>query len=143
MSVPFNSILIASRLPLALFSSSTRLLCTLLSVFAIALTPNGHWWTWAIYGLGIRSYIAPVASPNATETGAVEFAFVGVVLRYFVPQWRPSDLVLGTATNYNSGLTVLGSVTLKALLSLLIMNVLILTTSIPALHALVALRTPC
>jgi len=29
----------------------TRLLCTLLFVFAIVLTPNGHWWTWGIYGL--------------------------------------------------------------------------------------------
>jgi cobalt/nickel transport system permease protein len=35
----------------------TRILCTLLLVFAIALTPNGHWWTWAIYGLAVASVL--------------------------------------------------------------------------------------
>ena len=27
----------------------TRLLCIFLLVFAIALTPMGRWWTWALY----------------------------------------------------------------------------------------------
>jgi len=51
-------------------------------VFAIALTPNGHWWTWAIYGLGVLELYRPVASPSPTllKRVAVEFAFVGVVL---------------------------------------------------------------
>ncbi|WP_239651781.1 CbiQ family ECF transporter T component [Neosynechococcus sphagnicola] len=42
-----------------------------------------------------------------------------------------------------TGLVVLGSVTLKALLSLLILNILMLTTSVPALlQALVVLKMP-
>jgi len=112
MSVPFNSILIASRLPLALFSSSYP--ATVYITKRVCYCSDAQW---TLVDLGnlrircIRSYIAQSRHPaNATETG-VEFAFVGVVYWYFVPQWRPSDLVLGTATNYNSGLTVLGSVT--------------------------------
>jgi cobalt/nickel transport system permease protein len=31
----------------------TQVLVTLLLVFATALTPNGSWGTWAIYGLGL------------------------------------------------------------------------------------------
>jgi len=69
MSVPFNSILIADY-PWHSLAPRTRLLCTLLSVFAIALTPNGHWWTWAIYGLGVLElYRSSRVTPNATETG--------------------------------------------------------------------------
>jgi cobalt/nickel transport system permease protein len=124
----------------------TRLLCTLLSVFAIALTPNGHWWTWAIYGLGVLGVISlsRVTLPTLLKRVAVEFAFVGVVLLGTL--FRTGGKVLwswGPLQITTVGLTVLGSVTLKALLSLLMVNVLILTTAIPALlHALVALRTP-
>lgn len=124
----------------------TRVLCTLLSVFAIALTPNGHWWTWAIYGLGVLAVISlsRVTLPALLKRVAVEFAFVGVVLLGTL--FRSGGKVLwswGPLQITSVGLTVLGSVTLKALLSLLMVNVLTLTTSIPALlHALVALRTP-
>lgn len=124
----------------------TRLLCMLLSVFAIALTPNGHWWTWAIYGSGVLTVIvlSRVTLLALLKRVAVEFAFVGVVLLGTLFRsggdeiWSWGPLQITTV-----GLTVLGSVTFKTLLSLLMVNVLILTTSIPALlHALVELRTP-
>src|SRR4028118_603190 len=124
----------------------TRLLCALLIVFAIALTPNGHWWTWAIYGLALLGLIllSRVTLPVLLKRVAVESVFIVVVLLGSVFQgsgrvlWAWGPLKITTV-----GLTMLGSVTLKALLSLLILNVLTLTTSIPALlNALLILRTP-
>lgn len=124
----------------------TRLLCILLIVFAIALTPNGRWWTWAIYGLGVLGVIllSRVTLPVLLKRVIVEFAFVGVVLLGTL--FREGGEVLwswGVLRITTVGLTVLGSVTLKALLSLLMLNVLTLTTSISALlNALVVLRVP-
>lgn len=124
----------------------SRLLCTLLIVFAIGLTPNGRWLTWAVYGLGVLSLIllSRVTLPVLLKRIAVEFAFISVVLLGTL--FRDGGEVLwswGSLKITTVGLTVLGSVTLKALLSLLMLNVLTLTTSIPALlNALVALRTP-
>jgi len=124
----------------------TRLLCAMLSVCAIALTPNGHWWTWAIYGLGLVSLmlLARVSLLALLKRVAIEFAFISAVLLGTLFQsggevlWSWGWLQITT-----EGLTVLGSVALKALLSLLMLNVLILTTSVPALlHALTVLRTP-
>lgn len=124
----------------------TRVLCVVLSVFAIALTPNGHWWTWAIYALAILSVIllSQVTLPVLLKRLAVEFSFIVVVLLGTLFQgggevlwtWGPFQIT-------TVGLTVLGSVTLKALLSLLMLNLLTLTTSVPALlHALLELRMP-
>ena len=124
----------------------TRLLCTLLIVFAIALTPNGRWWTWAIYGLGVLSIVllSRVTLSVLLKRLIVEFSFVGVVLLGTL--FRGGGEVLwswGWLRITTVGLTVLGSVTLKALLSLLMLNVLTLTNAIPALlNALVALRVP-
>lgn len=124
----------------------TRLLCTLLGVFAIALTPNGRWLTWAVYGLSVLGVIllSRVTLPVLLKRVAVEFAFIGTVLLGTL--FRSGGEVIwswGLLRITTEGLTVLGSVTLKALLSLLMVNVLTLTTSIPALlNALVALRTP-
>jgi cobalt/nickel transport system permease protein len=124
----------------------TRVLCTLLAVFAIALTPDGRWWTWAIYGLGVLGVIglSRVTLPVLLKRIAVEFAFIAVILLGTLFQgggevvWAWGPLKITT-----EGLTVLGSVTIKALFSLLMLNVLTLTTSIPALlNALVALRVP-
>lgn len=124
----------------------TRLLCALLIVFAIVLTPNGHWWTWAIYGLALLALVllSRVTLPVLLKRVAVESVFIFVVVLgtlfreggRVIWAWGPLQI---TAV----GLTILGSVILKALLSLLILNVLTLTTSVPALlNALVVLRTP-
>jgi cobalt/nickel transport system permease protein len=124
----------------------TRVLCVLLFVFATALTPNGRWQTWAVYavGLAIALCLSRVTLSVLVQRVSVEFAFIGVVLLGTVFRgggevlWRWGWLQITTV-----GLTILGSVSLKALLSLLTLNMLVLTTSIPALlHALVALRTP-
>jgi cobalt/nickel transport system permease protein len=124
----------------------TRLLCTLLFVFAITLTPNGHWLTWGIYGLTLLSLIllSKVTLTVLLKRVAVESAFIFVVLLGTL--FREGGRVIwawGPLKITTVGLTILGSVTLKALLSLLILNLLTLTTSIPALlNALLILRTP-
>jgi len=124
----------------------TRLLCTLLMVFAIALTPNGRWLTWGIYGIAVLCLIliSKVTLPVLFKRIAVEFAFVAVVLLGTLFR-DGGDIVWswGWLKITNEGLTVLGSVSLKALLSLLMLNLLTITTSIPALlNALIALKTP-
>ncbi|MBR8840303.1 MAG: cobalt ECF transporter T component CbiQ [Stigonema ocellatum SAG 48.90 = DSM 106950] len=124
----------------------TRILCTLLFVFAVVLTSDGHWWTWAIYGLALVSLLllTRVTLPILLKRCAVEFTFIGVVLLGTL--FRGGGEVLwswGPLQITTVGLTVLGSVTLKSLLSLLILNFLTLTTSVTALlYALVELRTP-
>lgn len=127
-------------------SPRSRVLCIVLLVFAIALTPNGRWWTWAIYAGAIATIvtISRVKLEVLLKRVAVEFVFIGVVI--FGTLFRGGGQVLwqwGWLQITTDGLTILGSVALKALLSLTVLNVLILTTSIPALlHALVALRMP-
>jgi cobalt/nickel transport system permease protein len=124
----------------------TRLLCTLLLVFASALTPNGRWLTWAVYAVGVLGVIllSRVTLLVLLRRIAVEFAFIGVVILGTL--FRDGGTVLwswGPLKITTVGLTILGSVAIKALISLLILNVLTLTTSIPALlNALVALRMP-
>lgn len=124
----------------------TRLLCTLVIVFAIVLTPNGRWWTWAIYGLALLCLVlfSRVTLLVLLKRVAVESVFISVVLLGTL--FREGGRVLwawGPLKITTVGLTILGSVTLKALLSLLVLNVLTLTTSIPALlNALLILRTP-
>jgi cobalt/nickel transport system permease protein len=124
----------------------TRLLCTLLIVFAIALTPNGHWLTWAVYGLAILGliWLSRVTLPVLLKRIAVESAFIFVVVLGTLFQGGGKVLwTWGLLQITTVGLTVLGSVTLKAMLSLLMLNILTLTTSIPALlNALLILRTP-
>ena len=124
----------------------TRVLCTLLLLFAIALTPNGRWYTWAIYAIGV-SAIVLISRATLTvlfKRVAVESVFISVVLLGTLFRgggdvlWRWGWLQITT-----EGLWVLGSVTTKALLSLLLANVLVLTTSVPdLLHALTVLRMP-
>ncbi|MBD2099417.1 cobalt ECF transporter T component CbiQ [Leptolyngbya sp. FACHB-261] len=134
------------RAPWQSLAPRTRLLCALLMVFAIALTPNGRWWTWAIYGLGLIGMIlsSRITLPVLLRRVAMESVFVSVLLLSTL--FREGGDVIwqwGWLQITTEGLEVLGSVTLKALLSLLTLNLLILTTSVPALlHALVSLRTP-
>jgi cobalt/nickel transport system permease protein len=124
----------------------TRLLCVLAGVFAIALTPNGRWLTWGVYALGILLLICLARIPSIAliRRVSIEFAFasaavLGTLFRSDgATLWRWGILRVTTG-----GLTVLGSVSLKMLLSLLLLNTLIATTSIPSLlNALVALRVP-
>jgi cobalt/nickel transport system permease protein len=124
----------------------TRVLCTFLLVFAIALTPNGHWETWAVYGLGVVAIalLSRITLAVLLQRVAVELVFVGVVVMGTL--FRGGGDVLwqwGWLQITTEGLVVLGSVSIKALLSLTLLNILIQTTSIPALlHALIALRMP-
>lgn len=124
----------------------TRILCAVLMVFAIVLTPNGRWLTWAIYGLAIVHLllISKITLSVLLKRLAVEFVFIGAVLLGTL--FHGGGEVLwswGIFKITTGGLTVLGSVSLKALLSLLMMNLLTLTTSVPALlNGLLELRTP-
>jgi cobalt/nickel transport system permease protein len=123
-----------------------RLICSLLFVFATALTPNGHWWTWIIYGSGLAVLLAltQITLSVLLKRVAIESSFLVVVLLGAL--FRSDGIVLwhwGWLRITDVGLTVLGSVTLKAVLCLIMLNLLVLTTAIPALlHALVALRMP-
>jgi cobalt/nickel transport system permease protein len=124
----------------------TRLLCTLMLVFAIALTANGRWATWAMYalGVGVLALLSRVTLSVLVKRVAVELIFLSTVLlgTLFHGEgtvlWQWGWLQVTTA-----GLTVLGSVTLKAFLSLWTLNILILTTPVSALlSGLVALKMP-
>ena len=124
----------------------TRLLCALLFVFAVVLTPNGHWQTWAVYGIGLLSLIliARLTITELLKRLAVEFAFVGVVLVGTL--FREGGQVIwswGILKITTVGLTILASVSIKAMLSLTMLNLLTLTTSVPALlHGMKELRIP-
>lgn len=124
----------------------TRLLCTIVLVFAVALTPNGQWGTWALYGAIVAGVIilSQVPLRPLLTRVAVEALFVGAVLLGTL--FRDGGTVVwswGILRITTEGLMVLGSVGLKMLLSLLALNLLTLTTSIAdLLEALVVLRTP-
>lgn len=132
--------------PWHLLAPRTRVLCALLFVFATALTPNGRWWTWAVYGSGLVVLIllSRVTLPVLLRRVVIESTFIGVVVLGTL--FRAGGTVLwqwGWLQITTEGLMVLGSVSLKAVLSLLMLNLLILTSSIPALlHALMALKMP-
>lgn len=124
----------------------TRMLCAIILVFAIALTPNGRWGTWGIYSAIIAGVMVLSRVPwrILLTRVAVELVFVGAVLLGTL--FRDGGTVVwswGILRITTEGLMVLGSVGLKMLLSLLALNILTLTTSISdLLEALVALRTP-
>ncbi|NEQ24872.1 MAG: cobalt ECF transporter T component CbiQ, partial [Microcoleus sp. SIO2G3] len=85
-----------------------------------------------------------ITLPVLLRRVAVESAFVGVVV--IGTLFHEGGAVLfqfGWLRITSEGLTVLGSVSWKSLLSLLMMNLLVLTTSIPALlHGMTALKMP-
>lgn len=124
----------------------TRVLCVILSVFAISFTPNGQWWTWATYAIGILGllWLSQVTWLVLFQRLVVESAFISVVLLGTL--FREGGQVLwqwGWCKITTTGLTILGSVTVKAVLCLILLNVLTLTTSIPLLlNALVSLKVP-
>ncbi len=124
----------------------TRVLCAVLLVLAIAFTPNAHWWTWATYGAALLCLIiiSQITWLVLLKRVAVEFAFIGTILLGTLFQsggeiiWQWGRLQITSM-----GLMVLGSVTIKATLCLLVLNLLTLTTSIPALlQSLVQLHVP-
>lgn len=124
----------------------TRLVCALGFVFATALTPTGAWITWGIYGLGLGLLIliSQVTLGALVKRVALEASFVGVVLLGTL--FHGGGTVLwqwGFFTITSQGLIILGSVSLKALLSLIMLNILTLTTSVSdLLQGLAWLRTP-
>ncbi len=124
----------------------SRVLCAFIGVFAIALTPNGQWKTWGVYGVGVLFIIliSRVSWLSLLSRVIIEFAFVGVVLLGTL--FRPEGEVIwswGMLQITTIGVMVLGSVTTKVILSLLMLNTLIMTTEIPALfQALLALKMP-
>jgi cobalt/nickel transport system permease protein len=124
----------------------TRLLVSLLLVIAIALTPNAQWLTWALYGVTIVWLVLMSQIPfgllcrrMAVESTFISLALLGAIFReggQVLWQWGWLKLT-------SSGLIILGSVTCKAFLSLLVLNMLTLSTPIPALlHGLKLLRIP-
>lgn len=124
----------------------TRVLWTLLLIFATSLTPNGQWLTWLVYGLavGMVAIVSQVTLWDLLKRVVVEFLFVGLVL--FGTLFRAGGETVwqwGFLQITTEGLTVLGSVSLKMVLSLTMLNILILTTSVSnLLNALLALRVP-
>ncbi|GBF80293.1 cobalt ECF transporter T component CbiQ [Aphanothece sacrum] len=132
--------------PWHILASQTRLLCTLISVFAIALTPNGKWLSWIIYGIGllILILISRVSFRQLLSKVMIEFAFVGVVLLGTLFR-REGEVILswGIIQITTTGVMILGSVTIKVILSLFALNILIITTSIPQIfQGLLILKIP-
>lgn len=127
-------------------TAQTRLLVVLIMLLGIVLTPNGGWYTWLVYAIAILGLIqlTRVKIRILLHRVAVESVFLGVVL--FGTLFRGGGEVLwrwGWLQVSREGLVILGSVFTKAFLSLIIMNLLTMTTSIPdLLNALLTLRTP-
>ncbi|PZV12160.1 MAG: cobalt ECF transporter T component CbiQ [Pseudanabaena sp.] len=125
---------------------NTRLICIFLLVFAIALTAMGKWWTWTLYGavsLPIL-YWSQVDLRLLGKRMAIELAFISVILLGTL--FRGGGQILwqwGWLQITTNGLVILGSVSVKAFLSLLLLNILTLSTSVPLLlQALVTLKVP-
>jgi cobalt/nickel transport system permease protein len=123
-----------------------RVICIFSLVFAIALTPNGKWWAWTIYAIAalVVLLLSRVSLKNLIKRMAIEFAFASVMLLGTL--FRGGGQILwqwGWLQISEYGLIVLGSVTIKVFLSLLLLNILTLSTSIPLLlQALVILKMP-
>jgi cobalt/nickel transport system permease protein len=123
-----------------------RLICTLLFVFTTSFTPNGHYRTWAVYALGLALMItlSQITFSVLIQRVAIESVFMGVVLLGTL--FREGGDILwqwGWLQVTTEGITVLASVAIKALLSLLILNLLIMTTAIAdLLNALIFLKMP-
>ncbi|OLP15875.1 cobalt ECF transporter T component CbiQ [Leptolyngbya sp. 'hensonii'] len=123
-----------------------RILCTLQMLFAIVLTPYGHWWTWAFYALPLLGLVlfSRITLSVLLRRMAIEFSFISTILLGTL--FRGGGDVLwswGPLTITTLGLTILGSVSCKTVLSLWTLNILTLTTSVSSLlQAMVALRTP-
>jgi cobalt/nickel transport system permease protein len=106
----------------------------------------GRWWTWAVYGVTVLPilYWSKVSLGILAKRMAIELAFISVILLGTL--FRGGGQILwqwGWLQITTNGLVILGSVSIKAFLSLLLLNILTLSTSIPLLlQALVTLKMP-
>lgn len=121
-------------------SPPARIICALMMVVAIAVTPNAQWFTWLTYAVAIiiticmsRVKYSVLAKRIAIESIFVITALLGNLFHHgendgggIIWQWGIFQI---TATS----LTILGSVLCKLYLSLLVMNLLTLTIPIPIL----------
>lgn len=127
-------------------TAKTRLIIVLIILLGIVLTPNASWDTWLVYGMAIFSLglITKVKIHILLQRVMLESVFLGVVLLGTL--FRGGGEVLwswGWLQISLEGLVILGSVFIKAFLSLTIMNLLTMTTSIPdLLNALLELKAP-
>lgn len=127
-------------------SPAIQVLCALIMVLAIGITPNGHWITGLIYGMGIAIvlFIRPVNLKKLFQRLAVESVFVMVAVLGLL--FRDGEGVLwqwGGLKITMTGLVVLGSVMGKLWLSLLVMNLVTMTLPIPVLlQSLSILKVP-
>ncbi len=127
-------------------TAKTRLIIALILLLGTVLTPNASWNTWLVYGIAIfiLVLITKVKIHILIKRVAIESVFLGVVLVGTL--FRGGGEVLwswGWLQISLEGLVILGSIFIKAFLSLTLMNLLTMTTSIPdLLNALLGLRTP-
>ncbi len=127
-------------------TAPARLLIILVLLLGIVLTPNGYWYNWLVYGLVIIGLvaIAQVRINTLVRRVALESIFLSVVLIGTLFR-RDGEVVWswGWLQVTGTGLMILGSVSIKAFLSLILLNLLTMTTSIPdLLNGLLVLRTP-
>ncbi len=122
----------------------TRVVAVLLVILAVVFTPNGRWASWLYYGLGMSLVIARVPWRILLSRLAIESLFLVIILLgSLLQRGGPVVWQWGVLQITENGLPVLGSVACRASLSLLVLNLLVITTPIPALiDALVALHTP-
>lgn len=123
-----------------------RILCVGLGVFAIALTPNGQWLTWLVYGFAVLGLVgmSRINLGNLGKRLAVELLFLNVIL--IGTLFRSGGDVVwsyGLIRITSQGLVIMGSVACKMFLSLMLLNILTLTTSVSDLiHGLGRLNVP-
>lgn len=123
-----------------------RVVTSVMMVFAIALIPIGHWQSLACYGVGILAVINRIRLPwkPLIQRLGIELSFALALLLGML--WRQEGSAVwswGWLRLTDTGLTMFGTVAIKVLLSLLILNLLTLTTTASELlKALALLRCP-
>jgi len=124
----------------------TRLLISLFLVVGLALTPYTAWAHWGIYalvllGLVVVSQVSPV---TMVKRLGVELLFVAVLLLSILLSGQGEPLVrVGPWLITEESLARFGGVLIRAMLSLVSLNLLTLTTPAPRiLQALEQLRFP-
>ncbi len=128
------------------YTPSIRIVCALVMVIAIGITPDARWLTWLIYGMGIAIVVvmSQVSLTKLCQRLAVESVFVTVAVMGLL--FRDGEGLLwqwGGLKITMTGLVILGSVMCKLWLSLTVMNLLTMTMPIPnLLQALSILRVP-